>query len=79
MRHAADDSHLVAMQLTGLPGIGGLFELVSCPHYLAEIIIYIGLLGMMGPQRLLPWLILLWLVRLFCVCAAAIARPPDKL
>ena len=47
-----------------LQGAGGLFELVSCPHYLAEIIIYLGLLGVIGPYSWRPWLILTWLVRL---------------
>eukprot|EP00775_Hariotina_reticulata_P013366 gene13366-13493_t len=38
---------------------GGLFELVSCPHYLAEIIIYCGLL-LMTEGSLLPLLMLTW-------------------
>lgn len=45
---------------------GGLFELVSCPHYLAELIIYLGLLGIVGPYSWLPWLIMAWLVRRAC-------------
>jgi len=28
---------------------GGLFELVSCPHYLAECLIYAGLVALVGP------------------------------
>ncbi|RMZ53565.1 hypothetical protein APUTEX25_003387 [Auxenochlorella protothecoides] len=39
---------------------GGLFELVSCPHYLAEIVIYSGLGLLIGAQRPLAWLILAW-------------------
>ncbi|KAL6774515.1 hypothetical protein ACKKBG_A25290 [Auxenochlorella protothecoides x Auxenochlorella symbiontica] len=39
---------------------GGLFELVSCPHYLAEIVIYAGLGLLIGAQRPLAWLILAW-------------------
>lgn len=42
---------------------GGAFELVSCPHYLAEIVIYAGLALVAGRGRLLPWLILAWVVR----------------
>jgi hypothetical protein len=42
---------------------GGLFELVSCPHYLAEILIYAGLLAASGGQ-LLPALMLVWVVSL---------------
>lgn len=41
---------------------GGLFELVSCPHYLAEIVIYAGLGLLIGAQRPLAWLILAWVV-----------------
>lgn len=40
---------------------GGLFELVSCPHYLAEIIIYCGLL-LMAEGAMLPLLMLIWVV-----------------
>lgn len=40
---------------------GGLFELVSCPHYLAEIVIYLGLLIASGGQ-LMPLLMLVWVV-----------------
>ena len=42
---------------------GGAFELVSCPHYLAEIVIYAGLALVAGRGRLLPWLVLAWVVR----------------
>lgn len=40
---------------------GGLFEFVSCPHYLAEIVIYLGLLVASGGQ-LMPLLMLVWVV-----------------
>jgi 3-oxo-5-alpha-steroid 4-dehydrogenase 3 len=40
---------------------GGLFELVSCPHYLAEIIIYLGLL-IASEGQLMPLLMLVWVV-----------------
>ena len=41
---------------------GGAFELVSCPHYLAEIVIYAGLALVAGRRQLLPWLVLAWVV-----------------
>ena len=42
---------------------GGAFELVSCPHYLAEIVIYGGLALVAGRGQPLPWLVLTWVVR----------------
>ena len=42
---------------------GGLFELVSCPHYFAEIVIYGGLALLVGDSRPLVLLILGWVVR----------------
>lgn len=41
---------------------GGAFELVSCPHYLAEIIIYLGLLMVLGRHNVLIWLVFTWVV-----------------
>lgn len=38
-----------------------MFELVACPHYLAEIVIYFGLLATTGGE-LLPLLMLIWVV-----------------
>jgi 3-oxo-5-alpha-steroid 4-dehydrogenase 3 len=38
-----------------------MFELVSCPHYFAEIVIYCGLLAATG-GKLLPLLMLVWVV-----------------
>ena len=47
---------------------GGAFEYVSCPHYLAEIVIYIGLACIAGDpaDNLLPYLMVLWVVRFAC-------------
>ena len=42
---------------------GGGFEYVSCPHYFGEIIIYAGLLLILGPFLLLPWLLFALVVR----------------
>lgn len=36
--------------------------MVSCPHYLGEIVIYAGLLMAYGRHSGLPWLIFLWVV-----------------
>jgi len=40
---------------------GGMFELVSCPHYLGEIVIYLGLALLTWPA-IRPRLMLLWVV-----------------
>ena len=49
--------------LCGLPRCaGGAFELVSCPHYLGEVVIYAGLALALAGQRLTAWLMLLWVV-----------------
>lgn len=45
---------------------GGAFELVSCPHYLAEIIVYIGLSCYQIGHNTRPWLIVIWVVRNAC-------------
>ena len=44
---------------------GGLFEYVSCPHYLGEIVIYAGLLLILRTQSLLPYLTFAWVVSPF--------------
>jgi 3-oxo-5-alpha-steroid 4-dehydrogenase 3 len=44
---------------------GGAFELVSCPHYLAEILIYAGLVLLLGRANGLVWLIFAWVVSVF--------------
>ena len=44
------------------PHAGGAFELVSCPHYLAEILIYCGLLAAAGAREPAGWLMLAWVV-----------------
>lgn len=54
----------VCCLVAALPA-GGLFELVSCPHYLAEIIIYIGLL-IASEGQLMPLLMLVWVVSSVC-------------
>ncbi|PSC71218.1 Polyprenol reductase 2 [Micractinium conductrix] len=42
---------------------GGAFELVSCPHYLGEVVIYAGLaLVAGGGRRVTAWLMLLWVL-----------------
>ena len=42
---------------------GGPFELVSCPHYLAEILIYLGLALLCGQPEPLTYMAFLWVVR----------------
>ena len=41
---------------------GGAFELVSCPHYLGEVVIYAGLVLVEAGRRTTAWLMLLWVV-----------------
>ncbi|CAL8469011.1 g8552 [Coccomyxa elongata] len=41
---------------------GGAFELVSCPHYLGEIVIYGGLMITLGQHNLLIIIIFSWVV-----------------
>ena len=53
------------VNLKHIAAAGGLFELVSCPHYLAEILIYGGLVLVQGPQSVNIWLIFMWVVRAF--------------
>lgn len=38
--------------------------MVSCPHYLAEIVIYVGLALVVDSKRLTSWLPLIWVVRI---------------
>jgi hypothetical protein len=42
---------------------GGGFEYVSCPHYLGEIVIYLGLAVLAGELVSGPWLAVAWVVR----------------
>lgn len=52
---------------------GGPFELVSCPHYLGEIVIYAGLAILAATETPLVLLIFLWVVSLqscYCLCAS---------
>lgn len=44
---------------------GGAFTLVSCPHYLGEIVIYIGLALILGWSNLSVWIVLAWVVSFF--------------
>ena len=60
---AAADADAAAQQSGYVEPRGGAFELVSCPHYLAEIVIYAGLALIAGRAQLLPWLVLTWVVR----------------
>lgn len=39
---------------------GGCFELVSCPHYLAELLIYVSLSLVAGGLSLTWWLVVLY-------------------
>ena len=48
--------------IRGLRAAGGAFRLVSCPHYLAEMIIYFGLALVLDIRRPLSWLPLVWVV-----------------
>ena len=41
---------------------GGLFELVSCPHYLGEVVVYCGIVLLTGGRLLNTWLMLAWVV-----------------
>jgi 3-oxo-5-alpha-steroid 4-dehydrogenase 3 len=54
--------------------LGGLFELVSCPHYLAEVVIYLGLV-VASQGQLLPLLMLIWVVSAAAGCLGT-ARGP---
>jgi hypothetical protein len=57
------------------PRAGGAFELVSCPHYLAELVIYLGLL-LLGPScRLVLGLVLVWVVRGLTPATSPAASP----
>lgn len=47
---------------------GGWFELVSCPHYLAELLIYVAMSVCCGCSSL-TW----WLVVLYVLCNQALA------
>lgn len=41
---------------------GGLFELVSCPHYFAEIVIYAGFVVLQSTANAMMWYALIWVV-----------------
>lgn len=59
LSHRAD----AELVLTAAWLAGGAFEWVSCPHYLGEVVIYIGLLLMLRGRHLNAWLMLAWVVR----------------
>lgn len=42
--------------------VGGLFELVSCPHYFAELLIYVSLSVVFGVLSLTWWLVVLYVL-----------------
>ena len=41
---------------------GGMFELISCPHYLGEVVVYCGIILLTGGRLLNTWLMLAWVV-----------------
>ena len=41
---------------------GGLFEWVSCPHYLGEVVVYLGLVLLTEGRNVNAWLMLAWVV-----------------
>lgn len=47
---------------------GGMFELVSCPHYFGEIVIYVGLVLVTEMHNWGAWLMLAWVVRALVCC-----------
>lgn len=53
---------------------GGAFELVSCPHYLAEILIYCGLLAAAGARQPAGWLMLVWVASNLALAAGMTQR-----
>lgn len=53
---------------------GGAFEWLSCPHYLAEIVIYVGLLLVLRGRHVNAWLILSWVVCNLVLAAQATHR-----
>ena len=65
---------------------GGAFMLVSCPHYLGEIVIYLGLTLILGRNNLCIWVVLAWVVSLHLptpsfferLCLALSGSPPVK-
>ena len=51
-----------ASHLLAAAAAGGGFELVSCPHYLGEVVIYAGLALAVGGRSSAAWLMLIWVV-----------------
>lgn len=61
---------------------GDWFQLVSCAHYLAEIVIYAGLVIASGGQEITVWLVLCWVVANLSIAAVEthvwyVAKFPD--
>lgn len=42
--------------------VGGCFELVSCPHYFAELLIYVSFSLLLGGRSLTWWLLVLFVL-----------------
>lgn len=42
--------------------VGGWFELVSCPHYFAELLIYVSFSLLLGGRSLTWWLLVLYVL-----------------
>ena len=47
---------------------GGAFSLVSCPHYLGEIVLYAGLALMLCKSNVSIMVVLTWVVRSLSLC-----------
>ena len=60
------DGACARLAATVVACLGGPFELVSCPHYLGEIVIYAGLAILAATETPLVLLIFLWVVSLHC-------------
>ena len=60
---------------------GGLFELVSCPHYLGEVVVYCGIVLLTGGRLLNAWLMLAWVVsdgRVITVMSPRVQMHPPR-
>jgi 3-oxo-5-alpha-steroid 4-dehydrogenase 3 len=57
---------------------GGAFSLVSCPHYLGEIVIYCGLALVASGSNICIWIVLAWVVRSLPCCHAGLIQRPGS-
>ena len=57
---------------------GGAFTLVSCPHYLGEIVIYCGLALVAGDSNICIWIVLAWVVCSLLPVAIGLAQCPGS-